>query len=186
MRQLVTIIVSLALALSGCVPSELNRFEFEVSQQICSVDALAEEKNTSLSLVNSSKRSIAPYQNKSGSYDEDTYTILDSKLNRYEAELEATYRFATQNCGAYMRCIERNGHQETECLRSERRWADAQERFNRLSVEIREIAAEVEIAKAELCCRRGRRGPPPPPPPVRDRERGCCRTINNVFTDCCD
>ncbi|MEQ8180072.1 MAG: hypothetical protein RIA10_17205, partial [Amphiplicatus sp.] len=126
--------------------------------------------------MNKSKRSIAAYQNKTGGYEEDTYTILQDKLYRYEAELEASYRFATQNCGAYMRCLERNKHDEWSCQRTEERWAEAQQRFADMTVDIRNISADVEIA-AINASRRGKK-------PHRDDRGGGCGTLNSVFTDC--
>ena len=176
MKNLILVFAGAAMAVSGCAhPTEQNRFDYEVSQGICSVDALAEEKQTSLNVMNESKRSIAAYQNKTGAYEEDTYTILQEKLYRYEAELEAAYRFATQNCGAYMRCLERNKHDEWSCQRTEERWAASQQRFADLIVDIRNIAADVDIAAIQAS-RRGRK------PGRNDRGR-LCGTTNSVFTD---
>jgi len=170
-----------ALTISGCAtrPTELNRFEFDVAEQICRVDALAEEKDSYLSITNDSKTSIAAFQNKYGSYDEERHTILMQKLLRYEAEVEASYRFVTQNCGAYMRCLERNKHDEQKCTRTESRWARSQQNFSNLAVQIRTIAAQVERerirAKQRRKANRGR----------GDRGDECCGVVNSVFTDCC-
>ena len=183
MKKLILITTAIATGVTGCVtPTEKNRFQLEVSQQICNVDALAEEKSTTLAVTNSSRYSIAAYQNKNGTYEEQTDTILLNKLNRYDAELEASYRFVTQQCGAYMRCIERNGHNEWSCKRTEARWNEAQDRFNDLSLEIRDIAASVE--EARIRAQRGKK---------RGHSHGhghdesgeCCSTINSIFTDCC-
>lgn len=166
-----------AMTMPGCVhPTQLNRFDYEVSQGVCNVDALANEKQRSLNIVNQSKRSIAAYQNKKGTYEEDSYTILEDKLLRYEAELEASYRFATQNCGAYMRCLERNKHDEWRCQRTEQRWADSQQRFADLIVGVRQIAAEVNIAAIKASRRANK--------PRRADPRADCGIMNGVFTDC--
>lgn len=181
MKKLALLTAGFLTAVTGCVtPTEKNRFQLEVSQQVCNIDALAEEKSTALAVTNSSRHSIAAYQNKHGTYEEQTDTILLNKLNRYDAEIEASYRFVTQQCGAYMRCIERNGHNEWSCKRSEARWSQAQERFNDLSLEIREIAASVE--KTRIRTKRGKkRGHGQ----SHDGREGCCSTINSIFTDCC-
>ena len=177
MKKLILLIAGVAMTASGCVhPTERNRFDYEVSQGVCNVDALAEEKQTSLNVMNESKRSIAAYQNKTGTYEEETYTVLENKLYRYEAELEAAYRFATQNCGAYMRCLERNKLDEWSCQRTEERWAESQQRFADLVVDIRNIAADVDIAAIEAS-RRGRK-------PDHGNRGRLCGTTNSVFTDC--
>ncbi len=180
MKKLALISAGLAMTITGCVtPTEKNRFQLEVSQQICNVDALAKEKQTSLAVTNSSKYSIREYQNKHGSFEEKTDTILMEKLDWYEAEIEASYRFVTQQCGAYMRCIERNNHNEWSCKRSEERWNSAQERFNKLSRDIRVIAAQVERERIRADHHRNHRRHGPNYP------GGCCSTVNSVFTDCC-
>lgn len=181
MKNSLLISAAIALAAPGCAttppkPSEANRFGLEVTQQICNIDALAEEKQSSLSVANDSRRSIAAYQNKYGASDEQTGTILLEKLNYYDAEIEASYRFVTQYCGAYMRCLEQNRHDETQCWRLESRWSDAQARFNQLARDIRVIAAKVELARIKAQADKkkggGRKG------------HGRCDTINNIFTDC--
>jgi len=200
-KQIMLPIVALALFVSGCAPSELNRFEYAVAEGSCDVDALAEEKRTSLASINQSLYSIREHQNKAGTYEEQTYTILEDKLNRYSADLEASYRFVTQNCTIYSRCLERQDHDEWQCKRSEERWSQSQERFNQLVLGIREIDAEVaKLAilaskkkhkrKRKRChdhdCDYDRdchdRDCYPKPRP----KSGCCDTINGIFTDCCD
>lgn len=179
MKKTVSALGVIALTVTGCVtPTEQNRFELEVSQQVCNVDALAEEKQTTLTVSNDLRRSLAPFQNKFGSYDEDTSTILMEKLNRYDAELEASYRFVTQSCGAYMRCLERNKHDERLCKSMQRHWDRAQVRFSTLMTDIRDIAADVEIARIEARKRKHRKH-------RRHHRDRCCDTLNNVFTDCC-
>lgn len=183
MKRAVLMSGCLATALTGCVtPSEKNRFELEVTQQICNVDALAEEKQTSLAVTNDSKYSIRDYQNKHGSYEENTGTILLEKLNWYEAEIEASYRFVTQQCGAYVRCLERNNHNEWSCKRSEARWDEAQERFNQLSYDIRAIAAQVERERIYAESQRRRHHKKKR---THRGNRGCCTSVNTIFTDCC-
>lgn len=179
MKKLALITASLATAITGCVtPTEKNRFQLEVSQQICNVDALAEEKTTALAVTNDSRTSIAAYQSKYGTYEEQTDTILLNKLNHYDAEIEASYRFVTQQCGAYMRCLERNDHDEWSCKRSEDRWNEAQDRFVNLSLEIRDIAADIERAQIRATGgKKHRHG--------HGGKGGCCSTINSIFTDCC-
>lgn len=216
-RALAAMAASAALVVTGCTtPTEANRFSLDVAQRVCNVDALAEEKATQLATVNTSKRSIRQFQNRFGSYNEQTMTILASKLNAYEAEVEAAYRFVTQACGAYMRCLERNDYNETDCLRTEARWNQSQKRFSDLSLEIRRIAAETEIELARIekgCCTDG------DAPCCSDNSGGsgggggttiiidndntqnnsgpaptfppltpvpCCDVIGDVFTDCCD
>ncbi|MEM6650534.1 MAG: hypothetical protein AAF603_09820 [Pseudomonadota bacterium] len=195
-----TILASLLLLLLGACthPSEKNRFAMDVTERVCNVDALATEKNTSLATINNSRRSIREYQNRRGNYSEETFSILTDKLNTYEAQLESSYRFVTQNCGAYMRCIERNNHKELQCTRSEQRWADSQKNFESLIVQIRQIDADV--AKAALkakhkkpkkkshksnCgsgkdCSDGCYGSSCQQP------SSCCDVIGSIFTDCCD
>ena len=169
-------------AISGCAtttpprPTETNRFNFEVSQQVCNVDALAEEKQTSLAVSNDTRQSIQAYQNKYGAYDETTGTVLSQKLAVYEAELEASYRFVTQNCGAYMRCLEQNQHNESMCWRIETRWNESQSRFATLARDIRVIAAQVEMKRIEAESRKKRRR--------GHKGHDRCTTINSIFTDC--
>jgi len=181
----------LAMMTTGCfTPAEKKRFQLEATNQICAVDSLAKEKQTTLTASNNLRYSIAPYQNKHGDYSEDTNTILMQKLNSYEAELEASYRFVTQSCGAYVRCLERNDYDERLCRQAQRGWDRSQERFNQVSVDIKEIMAEVEIELARIEARKSRK---------RHSKRGrkrhhqqsyghkdCCGTINNIFTDCCE
>ena len=77
MKKVLLLTAGFAMMVTGCVtPTEKDRFQLEVSQQICNVDALAEEKRTSLAVTNNSKYSIAEYQNKNGTYEEQTDTIL--------------------------------------------------------------------------------------------------------------
>ncbi|MEL7491467.1 MAG: hypothetical protein AAGJ73_12180 [Pseudomonadota bacterium] len=179
MKKTLLLAAAAALTLSGCVtPSELNRFELEVSQQVCNVDALAEEKQTTLTTSNDLKYSLAPYQNKHGTYDEETSTILMQKLFKYDAEVEASYRFVTQSCGAYMRCLERNKHDERLCKRTEGLWNKSQNRFANLSIILSEIEADVEIFRLKAHKKRKHRR-------HHYETRPCCDTINNIFTDCC-
>ncbi len=183
MKKLVLTAASMTMVMTGCVtPKEQDRFALEVTQQVCNVDALAEEKRTSLATTNDYKHSLAAYQNKYGTYEEQTNTILLNKLNSYEAEIEASYRFVTQQCGAYMRCLESNNHDEWRCKRAEGRWTEAQDRFNQISWDIRTIAASVERARIRADSRRKHKrnnhGHQP-------RDGQCCQTLNNIFTDCC-
>ena len=189
MKKVILGLAAMAVALPGCTsPTEKDRFSMDVTDRVCNVDALAEEKQSSLATINESKRSIKQYQNRYGSYNEDTYTILEEKLNRYEAELEASYRFVTMQCGAYMRCIERNKYQEDLCMRTEARWSQAQRNFNELVLGIREIssttAIELEKIRKKCCENKGSVKPPQPPEPANGE--GCCDIVNQVFTDCCD
>lgn len=164
--------------LSACVatppaPSEENRFGLEVANQICNIDALAEEKKTILAVANDYTKSVAPYQNKTGSYTENTETIVAEKMLTYEAEIEASYRFVTQRCGAYMRCLERNLHNEALCAGLESSWAESQTRFN-------ELAKEIRLASQKQQSNGNGAGKP------SESKDQCCTTLNNVFTDCCD
>lgn len=184
-------IIGLGLILSGCAPSELNRFEFAVAESLCDVDALAEEKKTRLASVNDSRASIRAHQNRTGTYEEETYTILEEKLRVYEADLEASYRFATQNCSVYARCLERQNHDEWSCKRTEERWSEAQGRFNDLILEGKRIDAYIitTLAKAKGKKKRCRHGDCHRDCGYRDCDppkKSCCDTINNIFTDCCD
>ncbi len=186
MKKSALIFGCIAIAATGChttipkrpIPSEAKRFELEVSQQVCNVDALAEEKNTALSVSNDVRSSIAPYQNKFGKYEEATGTKLLEKLNYYEAEIEASYRFVTQHCGAYMLCIGSNNHDEWRCKGLEGRWTESQDKFNALSRDIRVIAAEVEKVRIRAQARHHQPRFPYP-------GKHCCGTLNNIFTDCC-
>ena len=145
MTKFILIVASLTIFLSGCVtPSERNRFQLEAANQICSVDALAQEKQSLLSVSNDQRISIAAHQNKYGTFGEETQTILLQKLSSYDAEVEAAYRMTTQSCGAYNRCLERNHHQENMCLRTESMWNQAQQRFSSLSTELKLISADLE------------------------------------------
>ena len=188
MRNLILLVAGAAVTITGCtatkpLPSETRRFQLEETLQICNVDALAKEKQTLLTVANDSKRSIARYQNKHGYYDEQTNTILMQKLYDYEAEVEASYRFVTQHCGAYMQCMKQSTRQPLQCSSLEQSWNKSQERFNWLAAKIREIAASVEKAHIQAHHKRKpkwghkHRGGKP--------RGGCCDTINNIFTDCC-
>jgi len=187
MKKSILIAGGIAAVITGCtstppLPSERNRFELEVAQQVCTVDALAEEKQTALSVANDSMRSIARYQNKYGQYTEQTDTILSEKLNYYEAEIEASYKFVTQHCGAFMRCLEQNRQFPARCQNIEASWNKSQDRFNTLAREIRLIAASVERERIRAQSRRRGHG--------RGHSHGhgqggCCSTINSIFTDCC-
>ena len=182
MKQFLLLLACAGLILQGCAPTELNRFDLNVSDRVCNVDALAREKQTAQATLNSSKYSIREYQNRAGSYEENTYTILESKLFSYEAELEASYRFVVQNCGVYTRCIERQDYDEWQCKRTEERWGQSQDRFNNLIINIRTLQAEVEKARIKAKRKKkGRRGGKD----RRGRDDRCCNTLGNVFTDCC-
>ncbi|MEL6507875.1 MAG: hypothetical protein AAFR29_09575 [Pseudomonadota bacterium] len=207
MKNLALFVAALMMFATGCVsPSERNRFQLEAANQICSVAALAEEKQALLTSSNDKRKSIAPNQNKYGTYTEENRTILAQKLGAYDAEVEATYRMATQSCTAYNRCLERNGHKETQCLRTESMWSQAQQRFSSLAIDLKVIEADLEQERIKAARKRSQHPrryhpskkrccapsyacgydhcerPPynPPRPPL-----SCCDTVNNIFTDCC-
>lgn len=178
MKNLVLIVSSLTMFLSGCVtPSERNRFQLEATNQICSVDALAQEKQSLLSVSNDQRLSIAAYQNKFGTFGEETQTILQQKLSSYDAEVEAAYRMTTQSCGAYNRCLERNHHQEAMCLRTEAMWNQAQQRFSSLSTELKLISADLERERIRAETKRQS---------IKNKPRRRGRACHNHDRGCCD
>ncbi|MEL6113212.1 MAG: hypothetical protein AAFR20_10445 [Pseudomonadota bacterium] len=155
MKNLVLVVAALMMFISGCTtPSERNRFQLEAANEICSVSALAEEKQSLLSSSNEKRRSLAAHQNKYGTYTQETQTILAQKLGAYDAEVEATYRMVTQSCTAYNRCLERNGHKENQCLRTESLWTQSQQRFSSLSVDLKIIEAELERDRIKAASKR--------------------------------
>ena len=191
MKKLLLIVASLMIFLSGCVtPSERNRFQLGAANQICSVDALAQEKQSLLSSSNDQRHSIAPHQNRFGTYTEESRTILEQKLGAYDAEVEAAYRMATQSCTAYNRCLERNHHKETQCLRTESMWTQAQQRFSSLSVDLKLIAAELERERIKAASKKQseRRKQRRRPAECCDDGRDCCANGPNCCEDarnCC-
>ena len=185
MKKMLMASLAVTIAATGCNTTRYpvnyvvipDDNELVAQAQSCNVDALAEEKNSYLASTNNSRW----YLSQNEVYGENTRTILTQKLNRYEAEIEASYRFVTQSCNVYMRCLERNGHNELQCKRSGNQWQASQIRFSQLSRDIREIAAEVERERIRADARRRGR---------HNRGHGsyntqCCETLNNIFTDCC-
>lgn len=208
MKKQLLIAVAITVTITGCTvssppPSEQERFYHTVTQNICNVDSLSEEKNTALDSLNNSLHSVARHQNKHGTYKEETYTLVEQKMLHYKAELEASYKFATQMCGAYSQCVSAPAHHnvphgswgranrvrvlpvQRDCGEVLREWRNAQSRFSQVAIDIHSIDATVEIAeikaKAQIHRRRKHRTHHP-----QNSNKECCGTLNNIFTDCCN
>lgn len=74
---------------------------------------------------------------------ERVYQLRD-RLNRFDAEVDASYRNMVSSCKAYSRCMEMRRYREGECRSSMAQWDRAQDNFTNLSRELKEIQAQVD------------------------------------------
>ena len=98
-----------------------------VAKQACEIDALAKERDTFLERVGHGHVIKDT---------EKTSTILESKLRRYRAEIEASYRFVTSNCNNYNLCMQANGFNENSCTQSRVAWTTSHQKFNDLAEDL--------------------------------------------------
>lgn len=102
----------------------------EVAAEVCEINALAEEHHAMMTRIGSIE-SGAPT-----TYNDESWTILREKLNRYRAEVDATYRFVTSNCKAYSLCMQAHKYNEVDCASSRAEWTKSHERFNQLALDL--------------------------------------------------
>ncbi|MEO0399329.1 MAG: hypothetical protein AAF224_07865 [Pseudomonadota bacterium] len=100
---------------------------------------------------------------------------LRNTMRRFDGEIDAQFRSVTSSCKAFSRCMEKNEYDEARCGQTLSRWESAEQEFSALAIELRRLENEANQST-----------PPPPPPRIRDSEKRCCDTLNNIFTDCCD
>ena len=81
---------------------------------------------------------------------------LISRINRFDAEIDAKYRSVIASCRAFSRCMQNNFYDEGQCRSTLTRWENADRDLSDLARELREIDAEVENIRN--VARRGGRG----------------------------
>ena len=207
----ILITVFAAMLFAGCVSVDNNDANYETAA-ICDNASIGSQLEEYKSKTKRVRGALAVGTPKGGgaiggektNYDTERNYIVRDKLNRFEAEVDASYRNVTSSCKAYARCMQQNGHEEFKCQQSMNRWDSAEREFSGLTVKLREIEADVRktAIKSKRCrgrhCRKkchgdhcrqpchgdhccdGRDCHRPRPP------RDCCDTLNNIFTDCCD
>ena len=104
MRKFALMTAGLATMITGCVtPTEKNRFHWKYRNRFVNVDALAKEKQTSLAVTNDSNIRSPNIKTKGDVRRKNQHNFIE-KLDWYEAEIEASYRFVPNNvariCGA--------------------------------------------------------------------------------------
>jgi midasin (ATPase involved in ribosome maturation) len=104
-----------------------------------------------------------------------------SRINRFDAEVDAQYRSVIANCRAYSMCMQQNYYQEGECRSSAARWERSEREFVDLSRELREIEAEVE--KIRIVAQRGKRHGHKKKPHLNRCD--CASSVGGVFSNCC-
>ncbi len=131
-----------------------NVVDAHVAKQMCDVAPLAEERDTDLRMLDNYAHSVGVVvgvyvgpvgggagagvgTNESGDSDvEHRHTILEDKLERYRAEVDAGYRFVTMNCTAYNFCLEHNAE---GCEGPRRALLESQDKFNHLALDLARI-----------------------------------------------
>ena len=201
-RQILFPILSFAIFASGCVAVD-SKSPYTETSAICDNASL---DSYLVSIRDQSRRvrgALAVGTPKGGGaigvgktqYDVERQYELRDKLNYFDAEVDAQYQNVTASCKAFTRCMEKNGYNEGSCQQTMRRWDDSEREFRDLSVKLREIEADVtkfalKTQRHKKC--RGKKCHPDPcgydgcRPDHPPRDRGCCDTINGIFTDCCD
>lgn len=139
-------------------PRDPNVVDAHVAKQMCDVAPLAEERTTDLQILNEVARSagvnfsvdvnagpigagagvgVGAGTSASGDIDtEHRQTILQEKLYKYRAEIDASYRFVTMNCTAYDFCLE---HGVERCEPQRESLLKSQEEFNKLALDLEKI-----------------------------------------------
>lgn len=143
-------------------------------QQLCQVTALAEERSAAIETVRG-----ADMKGRQSSE-----TFLRDKLRSYEANLEIAYRSMVSSCQLYANCLDRNGSDETRCLRSESNYADARSQFYDMVSQSQILAAEVRRLTSTAAQPAGNKRSQN----TENREGRCkseCSTTANIFTDNC-
>ena len=158
-----------AIALLGCKHVESKngaaaQTNVAIAKQACEINALAEERDALISSFETKDPDKAPYSS------DRRRTILSEKLQKYSAEVEASYRFVTANCNSYNLCMENTGYSEAACDRSRLAWIESHAKFNALAERLASMRRESGGGGA-------------------GNGRNCgeeCRTQGGVFsTDCC-
>ena len=119
------------LTLAGCKHSPYGEgvaSPVAVAKQACEIAGLAEERDVLIRDID------ADYPEAGGVQSEHRWTIMREKLMQYRAEVEASYRFVTQNCNSYNLCMENNQYRESACGESRDAWVGSQSKFNELAI----------------------------------------------------
>ena len=129
-----------AVALYGCKTLVSNRepippAPIAIAKQACEINALAEERDAFIKSFNSDDLDVpSPTE-----MTDRRKTILNEKLRRYSAEVEASYRFVVGACNSYNLCMENNAYREDACDQSRKAWVSSHEKFNQLTARLAEI-----------------------------------------------
>ncbi|MEM1380559.1 MAG: hypothetical protein AAGH41_08040 [Pseudomonadota bacterium] len=186
-----------ALAIAGCQTFDMGGGDDEIifippkpdpsPQQLCQVTALAEERKSAIRTVEGAD--VEGW--------EKGETFLASKLEKYEARMEIAYRSMVSSCNLYANCLDRNGGNESNCLRSEAGFTKARSQFFNMVSEADKLAAEIEVARQKALAaqanalaakRRAEQEKKKHQKKSSGDEGGCspdCATTGNIFTDNC-
>lgn len=184
-------LVIVALVTDGCVGRRRQADEYRRSvsdsrrapgatpevDDICDIDAIDMKKDAYQQGLEDGRAQLAAaaqYANAARSR-----PIVVSRMNQFDAEIDAQYRAVTSSCKAFSRCMQQNYWNEGKCQSTLSRWERADRDFQDLARELREIDAEV--AKIAIVSPKGRRG-------GRDRLNrydDCECSVGGVFSDCC-
>lgn len=173
--------------LAACNPHGEYRMQprqsVEVAKEVCEINALAEEHRTLTTRIGSIERG-GPTEMR-----DESWTILMEKLQKYRAEIDATYRFVTSNCTSYNLCMQSHRYREMECVGSRNAWTDSQAKFNQLALDLAKL--ERPVHPEGPGSRRPPRGKCPSdcgtqPPAPRDCRAVKCDVQGAIFsTGCC-
>jgi len=119
------------VAVAGCV-TEKDRFRLEATDELCSVESFAKQRDEVRLSINDWKRSIAPIQNNTGARAERRYSSALALLNQYDAEIEVGHQAIDQSCRIYARCLEVQKFNERKCVDTRDQYRESQERFAEL------------------------------------------------------
>ncbi len=126
---------------------------------------------------------VRNYRSAARGIDVDDYSSTNrnqtDRMRDFEAAVDAQYRAVTSTCKAYARCMEANLYNEGACRSSAARWELAEERFNRLAVDLEELENEA---------RRGarQRGYGKNTTVNRQETCDCSKSVGGVFANCCN
>ena len=143
--------------------------------QLCSSASLAEERTTTQKIVNGAQESATI----SGQTD------LRGKLKAYSAEFEIAHRSMVRSCQLYASCMDKNGGDESRCIRSETRLAEAENSYYELIRQRDRLVAQVQVSRPvvikqdDSCTKNKKCGQ------TESRCKSECDTTANIFTDDC-
>lgn len=79
-----------------------------------------------------------------------------SRINSFDAEIDAKYRSVIASCRAFSRCMQNNYYDEGQCRSTLTRWENADRNLSDLARDLREIEAQVQNLRT--VSRAGKRG----------------------------